>query len=279
MKHLIKLSSILTAIFFSFQLEAYTYKSLPKDFFTTLHILTVNPNENAIVAAKSDISCKRETVMAMAKKNNAIAAINGGFWRENGQPAGILKVKNKWYGTASRPRGAIGWSQEGKYTVMDRVLSHRKNSEDNELNVIPMSLPAYTAHDQWKNVENIIGGAPLLIANGEMISDYSQEQTINSFLTKKRARTAVGIKDSGEWVFVVVDTRFYGFFGGISVKDLTRLMNDLGCTKALNLDGGSSSTMVIEGQIVNNSYGYTREGKKYVQPVSDAILIMPQDQL
>jgi len=272
MKKLLHLICTLIAISLPCYVQAFTYKSFAKDLFTTIHILTVNPNEHSILAVKADQKNKRETVLSMAKKNNAIAAVNGGFWQENGLPAGILKINNYWYGTASKARGALGWSQNGKFTLMDRVLS-QKNA--NEVSVVPITIPSYTTKDQWKTMENIIGGAPLLVADGELISDYSQENTLTSFLTKKKARTAVGIKENGEWVFVVVDTRLYGFFGGITVKDLAKLMKDLGSFKALNLDGGSSSTMVINGFVVNNSYGYTREGKKYVQAVSDAIIIEP----
>lgn len=276
MKNLLKLMALMAFCLSFFTAEACTYTVKSKDFFTTIHILVVDPSKNKIIAVKSDKDKQRETVLSLAQKHQAIGAINGGFWKQNGAPAGILKIDNTWYGKASRPRGAIGWSHYGKHVVIDRLISQNEHSEkENCLQAIPMLNPCYTEKQMWENADNIIGGAPLLIANGELITDYSPEQTVPSFLSKKRARTAVGIKDSGEWVFVVVDTRFYGFFGGISIKDLAKLLKDLQCTKALNLDGGSSSTMVVNGQIVNNSYGYIREGKKLVQAVSDAILILP----
>ena len=50
-------------------------------------------------------------------------------------------------------------------------------------------------------------------------------------------------------------------------------MLDLGCIEALNLDGGGSSTMVIEGSVVNEPHGKILENGKYVGAVSDAILI------
>jgi exopolysaccharide biosynthesis protein len=71
----------------------------------------------------------------------------------------------------------------------------------------------------------------------------------------------------------VVDCGFTGLFAGMTIKDLAYLMVNLGCTKALNLDGGGSSTMLIEGSVVNQPHGKILEDGKYVEAVSDAILI------
>lgn len=59
------------------------------------------------------------------------------------------------------------------------------------------------------------------------------------------------------------------------MKELAELMLSLGAVDALNLDGGSSSTMVVNGFVINASYGTIYENGKHVQKVSDAILIFP----
>lgn len=107
-----------------------------------------------------------------------------------------------------------------------------------------------------------MGGAPVLVQNGNLIGDFTPVQTLESFLVKKHPRTAVGIRSNGDWVFVVVDGRFFGIIGGMTMKELAQLMLDLGCVDALNLDGGGSSTMVIEGQVVNDPSGKVREKGK-----------------
>jgi hypothetical protein len=56
-------------------------------------------------------------------------------------------------------------------------------------------------------------------------------------------------------------------------KPFAEMMLALGCIEALNLDGGGSSTMVIEGQVINEPCGEIKENSKYVEAVSDAILI------
>jgi exopolysaccharide biosynthesis protein len=220
----------------------------------------------------------RETVITLAKRYGALAAINGGFWELNGIPSGILKINRCWYGNSIKPKAAIGWSLNGRKVVIDRVLTtyHPIDCDKSlEIKVIPSSNSLYTVPEEWKELEHIVGGTPILVKNGNVIEEHSSEQALASFLINKHPRTAVGIRENGEWVFVVVDGRFYKFFGGMTIKELAALMLRLGCSEALNLDGGGSSTMVLEGAVVNEPCGMIQEGSKCVQAVSDAILIFP----
>ena len=61
----------------------------------------------------------------------------------------------------------------------------------------------------------------------------------------------------------------------MTMKELANLMLRLGCMEALNLDVGGSSTMVIDGIVVNEPCGKMQENGKHVEAVSDAILIFP----
>lgn len=63
------------------------------------------------------------------------------------------------------------------------------------------------------------------------------------------------------------------------MKELAELMLELGCVEALNLDGGGSSTMVIDGMVINKPCGKIQEFGKQVEAVSDAILIFPTNAL
>lgn len=248
--------------------RGFTYEYYSSGYFTSIHVLTIDPKEHSIIPVKAN---GRETVTALAERYGALAGLNGGFWQLDGSPAGILKINNRWYGTPIKPRGAIGWSLEGQKVIMDRVLTNCSlvSCPDDEIEVVPQS----TLAEDWKDLEHIVGGTPLLVADGNLIEDYSSEQTLESFLIKNHPRTAVGIKGTGEWVFVVVDGRFFGFLGGMPIKELAEFMLEMGCTNALNLDGGGSSTMVLEGQVVNEPCGKIEENGKHVEAVSDVFLI------
>ncbi len=144
---------------------------------------------------------------------------------------------------------------------------------ESQIEVVPVSNPPYTLAEEWKELEYIVGGSPVLIHDSNMLEDFSLEQTLESFLINKYPRTAVGIKDNGDWVFAVVDGCFYGLCGGMTIKELAQFMLGLGCVHALNLDGGGSSTMIIKGKVVNEPQGKFKENTKQVEAVSDAILI------
>lgn len=257
--------------------SGFSYEHFSDGYFTSIHVLIVNPKEHPIIPAKAleDEMC-RETVTTLANRHNAAAAINGGFWKSDGSPAGALKINHQWFGTPTKARGAIGWSLISQKVLIDRILTNYSLTEcpvNSKIEIIPASLPPITTSEQWSELEHVVGGTPVLICNGYLIEDFTPEKTLESFLVNKNPRTAVGIKDNGDWVFVVVDGRFYGFFGGMTIKELSQFMLDLGCVEALNLDGGGSSTMVIEGKVVNKPCGKSKEDGKYVGAVSDAILI------
>ena len=82
-------------------------------------------------------------------------------------------------------------------------------------------------------------------------------------------RTAIGIIDELHYVFVVSDGRTTES-EGLSLYELAQVMKDLGCTVAYNLDGGGSSTMYFNGEVVNNPTSGMSDGER---SVSDIIYI------
>ena len=76
-----------------------------------IHILTVNPDECLIAPVRAK---GRETVLELANHYSATAGINGGFWKKDGTPQGILKIFHEWHGTPLKPRGAIGSNDKAR---------------------------------------------------------------------------------------------------------------------------------------------------------------------
>lgn len=128
----------------------------------------------------------------------------------------------------------------------------------------------------WESLDYIVGGTPLLVHHQIKLTDFKPEQTIPTFLTGRHARSAVGLLPNGHWIFVVVDKTT--LFDGMTMDELATLMHTLGCVEALNLDGGGSSTMVVDNSVKNSPRGDEDEGKgeATVRRVSDAIVILPK---
>lgn len=114
-------------------------------------------------------------------------------------------------------------------------------------------------------VATAVGGGPLLLAAGDIVC--APEKTPGP----RAPRTAVGY--SATHIFlVVVDGRQPRRSIGMSHRELAEFMLRLGCTEALNLDGGGSTTMWVSGKVVNSpSDGVLR-------PVGNCLLVIRQTQ-
>lgn len=91
-----------------------------------------------------------------------------------------------------------------------------------------------------------VGGRPRLLRDSAIVSEVDTEGQ-PGFATGRHPRTAIGIADNGRrLLLVVVDGRRAGYSSGMTLRELAMLMQSLGARDALNLDGGGSTTMVVE---------------------------------
>jgi hypothetical protein len=94
------------------------------------------------------------------------------------------------------------------------------------------------------NVDFAVGGSHALIQNGLLVED------LNAYLGGRHPRTAIGIDAEGFLHLVVVDGRSEES-QGMTLVELQRYLSGLGLVNAINLDGGGSSTMVLERSVMN----------------------------
>jgi hypothetical protein len=123
---------------------------------------------------------------------------------------------------------------------------------------------------EWDRTRDIVSAGPLLLWKGKRIEEPEKESISEVFVLARHPRTAAGVRADGTLVFVTVDGRQPETSVGMSIPELTDLMLELGCVSAMNLDGGGSTTMVIDGQVVNTPSGASprRNG--------DAIIMFPR---
>ena len=102
---------------------------------------------------------------------------------------------------------------------------------------------------KWDNVKHIISGGPYLVKNGEVFVDISEEKL--SSIGGRNPRSAIGYTSGNNLIIVAVDGR-EGSSIGLTLTELAQFMKSLGCVNAINLDGGGSTVMYVNGQIVNS---------------------------
>jgi len=123
----------------------------------------------------------------------------------------------------------------------------------------------------WRRASFIVGGGPQLIKHGVPAITTQQEAIAARFESDRHPRTAIARMKDGRMLLATVDGRQPGVSVGMSLPELASLLLEFGAEEAINLDGGGSTTMVINGKLFNAPSDATGE-----RPVSDAILILPR---
>jgi Phosphodiester glycosidase len=139
----------------------------------------------------------------------------------------------------------------------------------NELNTAPQPLPMETfpAGGSVWNTTAAIGGSPVLLKNN-MISISDKEELISVNNTSSRPRSAIGYLSNKIVLMLAVEGDNGPDYPGINLAGLAALLQSLGCAEAINLDGGGSTSLLI------NNKGTVRPGDNGVErPVISAILL------
>lgn len=101
----------------------------------------------------------------------------------------------------------------------------------------------------WKNVKHIISGGPYLVKDSEVFVDMTAQKL--GAVGGKNPRTAIGYTTDNNMIMVAVDGR-EGSSVGMTLMQLAGFMKSLGCVNAMNLDGGGSTVMYVDGRVVNS---------------------------
>ena len=88
-------------------------------------------------------------------------------------------------------------------------------------------------------------GPTLLDENGQVRSKYDMPRAVSH----NNPRSAIGYYEPGHYCFVVADGRQDGYAKGLTIPDLAKMFEGLGCTKAYNLDGGGSAVMTFDQKV------------------------------
>lgn len=101
---------------------------------------------------------------------------------------------------------------------------------------------------KWR-VETAVGGGPVLLQNGAIrITNNEERKFTGKAINDKHPRTAMGYTNSDKLILLVIQGRFPGIAEGATLTQTAQILKDLNCVEALNLDGGGSSCLLINGK-------------------------------
>ncbi len=173
-----------------------------------------------------------ETTSSIARRNGAIAAINGGGF-----------IDTKWAGTGGAPLGVL--MSNGKY------ISGELKDKDKKQDIIAFTedgmliIGKHSQNDLKKyNVKEAISFGPPLIVNGKPTINKGDGGGGIS------PRTVIGQRADGSVLLLVIDGRSLKSYGA-TLKEVQDIMLEKGAVNAANLDGGSSATMYYDGKVIN----------------------------
>jgi hypothetical protein len=121
---------------------------------------------------------------------------------------------------------------------------------------------------EWTGVANAVGGGPVLVRGGGPVF-RAQEAFTSSQLAPRNPRTGVGQLSDGRVLMVVTDGRRPGYSVGMTNFELAQTMVRLGAVTGSAFDGGGSSSLAFDGQLLNRPSD--RGGER---PVSTALQLM-----
>ena len=201
----------------------------------------------------------RRTSLA-ALDSGAIVAINGSFYNTRPPYNSVCYLKINGEVIFERS-GKMGDRDGGAVLIDDRGRVSVEQGDPDD--------------PQWVSTRtepSIIGSGPMMLQDGQRI-----DMGTGAFVTLRHPRTAIGT--SGNKVYLVtVDGRSKGNSLGVNLNELANILKWLGAENALNLDGGGSTTMYIEGQpengIVNRPCDNQKFDRQGERRVSNSLLLL-----
>ena len=205
------------------------------------------------VGTATNLNVKGEMLTTIAKNNKAIVAMNASGFNDPG-----------YMGNGSKPHGVVirngkVVSNNGNVPVSGGVLGFTKDNK-----FIMKKMTAEQALE--KGIRDAVEFGPFLIVNGTP-----------SFIKGNGGwgtapRSAIGQRQDGIVLFLVMDGRDYAHgIDGVGMVELTEILMKYGAYNAANLDGGTSSGLVINNQLINKPVNGS--GQKSTRAIPDAWIV------
>jgi exopolysaccharide biosynthesis protein len=223
-------------------------------------------NKNLIFDVDTTLQRRLTPDQYYEKNNKPLVVLNGTFFNfttnqnlnvviKNGKVVShnIKSVQRKGADSILRNieinRSAIGINKKG-----DADVAWIKTDTGNKFAMAAQNL--YNKKDttdtakfkKWK-MKTAIGGGPIVLQNGELYITNNEEKMFEGKgINDKHPRTAMGYTRDDKLIILVVQGRFANIADGATLKQEAQILKNIGCVEALNLDGGGSSCMLVNGK-------------------------------
>ncbi len=113
---------------------------------------------------------------------------------------------------------------------------------------VPLIYDLHNIDWKWWKMRTAVGGGPVLIYDGKIRITNREEQLFPDSRNDYHPRTAMGYTRDGQLIILAIQGRTPGVAAGATLEQEARILLSLGCYEALNLDGGGSSCMLVNGK-------------------------------
>ena len=211
-------------------------------------IVEVKPSRKA----KAGIGTSRQMkpLSTLAEEHKATAAINGTYYdMRNGSSVTFLKID----------RAVADSTTEAEFKIrVTGAVAVRKG----KLRILPWSRSIERGYK--KKTGTVLASGPLLLQNSHN-ADWSACDS--NFIEAKHPRSAIAITKDKRVLLITVDGRSPGNAIGMNIPELAHLIKTIGGKTALNLDGGGSTTLYLNGNILNHpcdNRQFDHEGERHI---------------
>lgn len=242
-----------------------------------------NPGDTPITTPAHDFLCTDEDELILFTQDFGEEADAGEGFQVTLDKTGEVLSRQKSRGG---PIPEQGYVLQGTGAEAEWLATHARMGQTLAIDIkVFAETPSSIAVIPLEKGVYAVNGGPTLIDDGEIVLAYPAEgwspapiadtdryAFYNAWLVRRNPRTAAGIREDGSLLLVVVDGRNPEHSIGASIPEMAGLMQHLGAVDAINLDGGGSSAMVVEGELVSTPSDASGE-----RPVSDAIVFSPAE--
>jgi exopolysaccharide biosynthesis protein len=196
------------------------------------------------------------------KNKNPLVVVNGTFFSfETNQNLNVVVKEGKLLGyNVRQTRSKTDTTKYINEPMTRGVLGiNKKRKADiawitaDSVNRSPQAYQYYPSADtvvkrvKWK-MKTAIGGGPVILQNGKIAITNNQEKMFaGKAINDKHPRTCIGYTANNKLIIMVIEGRSESASGATLAQE-AKLLQDLGCIEGLNLDGGGSSCLLINGK-------------------------------